>query len=657
MISISNLSIQYGDRVLFKDVAFALPPKQKMALAGKNGAGKSTLMKCLAGVEEPKTGKMEAAPGFKICYLPQEGIHRTGISVYDEVLSGFEDEIATQNKIDQLSDELHHLDKSSEQYLEHLQLIGELEFDQSSQNLHQIKPKIESILFGLGFSKADLTKDCSEFSGGWQMRMALAKILVLEPDLLLLDEPTNHLDIDTQYWLENYLMDFKGAVLLISHDQGLLDKLCNKTLALHHGKAEMYHGNYSYYLKAYVERKEVLKKQAISQQREIEKIQQFISRFRSQASKAAQVQSRIKQLNKIEVIEIEDDESYMQFHFAKPPACSHHLLKMQKGYKAYGEKKILENFDFELTFGEHIALVGANGAGKSTFCRLISQQETLDTGGLEVSAKVAIAYFSQNHVDELNPDLTVLETVESSAAPEQRPLARSYLGCFLFQGDDVFKTIGVLSGGERSRVALVKMLMQPANLLVLDEPTNHLDIISQQILQQALKDYQGSIIIVSHNRDFLDPIVEKTIEFRAHESPRIFNGNLTYYLDKRQQEQQASSLNAANKAASAPKPTTLINQSSTPSNINPVTGKKLSPKELRKMRAEARAKEKANPITIEGVESSILKLEAAEQEINVKLSNPELFKNTDQMQPILAEHAVIKQKLVDAYSQWDKLSV
>ncbi len=653
MISISNLSIQYGERFLFKDVAFALPPKQKMALAGKNGAGKSTLMKCLAGVEEPKTGKIESPQGFKTCYLPQEGIHRSGITVYDEVLSGFAQEVATQKEIDKLSEELQHLDKSSEQYLEHLQLIGELELDQNTQNLHQIKPKIESILFGLGFSKADLSKDCSEFSGGWQMRIALAKILVLEPDLLLLDEPTNHLDIDTQYWLENYLKEFKGALLLISHDQGLLDTLCTKTLALHHGRAEIYHGNYSFYLKAYVERKEILKKQAAAQQREIEKIQQFIDRFRSKATKAAQVQSRIKQLEKIEIIEIEDDESYMQFHFAKPPSCSHHLLKMHKGYKAYGEKKILEDFDFELTFGEHIALVGANGAGKSTFCRLVSQQESLDQGDLEVSAKVAIAYFSQNHVDELDPNLTVLETVESSAAAEQRPLARSYLGCFLFQGDDVFKKIGVLSGGERSRVALVKMLMQPANLLVLDEPTNHLDIISQQILQQALQEYQGSIIIVSHNRDFLDPIVSKTIEFRAHESPRIFHGNLTYYLDKRQQEQSLATTTQKTAVATA-KPTTLVNQSAT---VNPTTGKKLSPKELRKLRAEARAKEKSSKLTIEVVESNILELENTEKELNEKLASSDLHKDTQQLQLILKQHADVKQKLTAAYTQWDKLSV
>jgi len=423
------------------------------------------------------------------------------------------------------------------------------------------------------------------------MRIAMAKLFLQEPAVLLLDEPTNHLDIDSQTWMEQYLFSYPGAIIIISHDLALLDALTKRTIAFAHGKAEEYAGNYSYYLTESKLRKEIQIKAYHAQQKEIAKTKQFIERFRAKASKATQAQSRIKQLEKVELIVLEQDDAVMNFTFPKPPPSGQSVAKLEDASKAYGELNIFSGFDFEVERGERLAIVGPNGAGKSTFCRLITGQEDPDSGSYLPGQKTAISFFSQNHADELDPDMSVIETCEAVASSKNAPLVRNILGCFLFRGDDVFKKVGVLSGGERSRVALVCMLIQPANFLILDEPTNHLDVQSQAVLQSALAEYPGAYLIVSHNRAFLDPIVTKTLEFRPGESPQVYHGNVTYYLDKKTEEKAAIKGGSGTTAkptlsslASSSAPAAATTSTSATANKGP----KLSRKEQRKLKADER---------------------------------------------------------------------
>ena len=544
----------------------------------------------------------------------------------------------------ELSENLHDLDPRSAPYSDLLHDIGDLELKLEAASPGTIKPKMESVLTGLGFKRSDFTRDCGEFSGGWQMRIALAKLLLVQPQVLLLDEPTNHLDIDSQKWMESYLVNYPGAILIISHDLALLDMLTTRTIAFHHGRAEEYAGNYSFYTKESVLRKEILVKQYKAQQREIKQAQDFIDRFRSKATKAKQVQSRIKQLEKVKIIEIEQDDAVMSFRFPDPPASGNSVATLENACKSYGDINIFNNFNLEITRGERIAIVGPNGAGKSTFCRLITGQEAPDSGSHHFGHKAAASFFSQNHADELDPDLTVLECAEGAASRENAPLARNLLGCFLFRGDDVFKKVGVLSGGERSRVALVCMLLRPANFLILDEPTNHLDIQSQEVLQNALRDYPGSYLIVSHNRSFLDPIVDKTLEFRQGQPPRMFAGNITYYIEKLEQEK-----NAEKSQASA---NTGQQESAAPTGGNR--------KEQRKLEAARRQQrtQVLKPLQdeLQELERQISEYEAAQTSLTGHMSDPATAGDAEKMQQASSAYKAISEKLEAAITRWGEVS-
>jgi ATP-binding cassette subfamily F protein 3 len=463
--------------------------------------------------------------------------------------------------------------------------------------------------------------------------------------VLLLDEPTNHLDIGTQVWVENHLANYPGAVILISHDRGLLDKLCTRTIAFAHGRAEEYAGNFSWFERESVLRRETQRRQYEAQQREIAGIQRFIDRFRASANKASLVQSRVKMLEKIERIpEPERDDAVMNFKFPPPPDSGHMVARLEGVSKSYGALTVFSGFDFEINKGEKIAIVGPNGAGKSTFCRVITAQEAPDAGAHAFGHKVACSFFSQNHADELDPEKTVLETVEAAASRDSAPHARNLLGCFLFRGDDVFKKVGVLSGGERSRVALVCMLLRPANFLILDEPTNHLDMQSQDVLQRALADYPGSVLIVSHNRSFLDPVVTRTLEFRPGEPPRLFHGNISYYLDKTEEETIGARL-----ASSA----TPLNSASKPQSS-------LSRKDQR--RAEAGARERRNKVLkpleseLEALEAKIAGYESAQAALTAALSTPGTAADPDKFRETSQAVANITAALENAYSRWGELS-
>ena len=652
VFAVQDLHIEFGPRVLFDSLSFVVESGERIAFAGQNGAGKSTLMKCIVGVMEPDRGRVLLPAHTQVGYLPQDGIHISGTPLLDEVIGSAGNAAELQQRVDELSAEIQSLPTDSPEYREKLDEIGRLELLLHDRDAASLRPRVESILRGLGFSASDFTRDCGEFSGGWQMRIALAKLLVREPEVLLLDEPTNHLDIQSQRWLEQYLRHYRGAICIISHDVALLDALVSRTIAFHNGRAEEYAGNFSYYLRESKARKEALARRAKAQQREIAKTQEFINRFRAKATKATQVQSRIKQLEKVELIEVEQDDAVMSFHFPPPPPGGHTVVSMEKVCKAYGDIILLKDYDFTMAKGDRIAIVGVNGSGKSTFTRLISGTEPPDSGSVVPGHHTQVAFFSQTHADVLNNEQTVLECVEAAASRETRPLVRNILGCFLFRGDDVFKKIGVLSGGERSRVALVCMLLKPANFLIMDEPTNHLDFQSQDVLQAALAEYPGSYCIVSHNRRFLDPIVNKVLEFRPGQPPRLFHGNVTQYLETVEAEQRR--LAASAQPASARPATAGDSAGIPPANAS---GNR---RDLRRQRAQERERRSRilKPLQKElaEVEASIASLDEHKAAITAELEKPENLSDNQKLMELTQSFRELDRASETLFSRWEELS-
>ncbi len=647
VFAVQDLHIEFGPRVLFDSLSFVVERGERIAFAGQNGAGKSTLMKCIVGVMEPDCGKVLLPRHTQVGYLPQDGIHISGSSLLDEVLGSVGNIVELQQVIDEMSEELQTLDSASDAYREALEEIGHLELLLQDRDAASLKPRAESILRGLGFSTQDFTRDCGEFSGGWQMRIALAKLLLKEPEVLLLDEPTNHLDIQSQRWLEQSLRTYRGAICIISHDVALLDSLVTRTIAFHHGRAEEYSGNFSFYLQESKARKEILLRQAKAQQKEIAKTQAFIDRFRAKATKASQAQSRIKQLEKIELIEVEDDDAVMSFHFPPPPPGGNTVVHLRKVGKAYGPITLLKDYDFTMEKGDRIAIVGVNGSGKSTFTRLISGTEAPDSGEFSFGHHTQVAFFSQTHADILDNEQTILECVEAAASRETRPLVRNILGCFLFRGDDVFKKIGVLSGGERSRVALVCMLLKPANFLIMDEPTNHLDFQSQDVLQQALAEYPGSYCIVSHNRRFLDPIVNKVLEFRPGLPPRLFYGNVSQYIESIEAEERRLKALAVESTAGS------VQGSAASIPVNR--------KDARRARAQEREKRtrvlKPLQQKLAEIEEQIALKDVRREEICAELEKPENTSDNQILMELTQEYQQLERDSEKLYTQWEDISV
>ncbi len=645
MLSVEKVSIGFVGRTLFDELSFVVRAKERIGLAGPNGAGKSTLLKIVIGIETPDSGRIVRAKQITTGYLPQEGVKHTGRTLFAETETAFDDVVELKAQLKEVEAELDQLNpkEDSERYADVLEVFGDLQLRLEHHDVSSMKPRIETILSGLGFSQEDFLRQTEEFSGGWQMRIALAKLLLREPSVLLLDEPTNHLDIETVQWLEQWLKNYGGAILLISHDLALLDSLTTRTIAFENGRVQHYSGNYTFYLNERDARREQLQRSYKNQQREIERTEKLINRFRAKATKAKMVQSRIKQLDKIERIELEDDADTIGFQFPQPERSGHSVLRLEKISKNYGDLQILEDLDFEITREDRIAIVGVNGAGKSTFSRIIADVEDASSGQCILGHKAVISYFSQTHADELDPSRTVLETVEATVSRQAAGNLRTLLGSFLFKGDDVFKLVSVLSGGERSRLALARMLLRPANFLVLDEPTNHLDIQSQEVLQRALATYTGTYVIVSHNRSFLDPLVTKVLEFSPKKAPRLFHGNLSDYLDKKAEEKEA-------KAA-----------------IGAMAGGHLggaasgNRKEQRRWEAQRRQErsKRLKPLQekLEEVESLIARLETEKPELLAKLGDPSFFKDEPDLARVTAHrYKDLEHDMQKAYSDWDEVS-
>jgi ATP-binding cassette subfamily F protein 3 len=637
MIQLRNLKLQYGERFIFRDATATIGNKDRIGLVGSNGAGKTTLLKILADQEELDGGFVDKAKYVTIGYLPQDGIIAADRSLYEEVESAFENVLTLTDKIGEASTQLQSLNTESKDYHEILELIGTWERELENHDVEKLPSRIESVLQGLGFEQSDMERQTSEFSGGWQMRIALAKLLLASPSLLLLDEPTNHLDIISQRWLENYLKRYEGAILMVSHDRAFLDELCKQTFELTQGNLNVYQGGYSYFEEQSKIRKEQLIRSFKNQQKEIERTEKFIDRFRYKASKASQVQSRIKALDKVDRIEIETEENSIAFSFPPAPRSGQTIMELENLCKSYGDLKVIENATIRIERGDRLAVVGANGAGKSTLAKVIAAVEPFQSGIRKPGHNTVISYFAQHQADELDPSYTVLETLERTNSGQNTTQLRSALGAFLFHGDDVFKKTSVLSGGERNRLALAKILTQQANFLILDEPTNHLDMRSQEALQRALENYEGAFIIVSHNRAFVDRIVNKTLEVR-NDGLSLFPGNVSDYL------RHLENLDSGNR----PKANTHSSQSSK-------SVSKISPKERRQKRAALVAE--LSPLKKRSLELEALisQLETSQELLETKMADPKFFKTGDAREA-MATHERDRIALEKNYEEWSGLS-
>jgi ATP-binding cassette subfamily F protein 3 len=637
MLDLTNISLQFGGKYLFKDVNLKINSGDKISLVGANGTGKSSLLKIICGQLQPESGKIYRQKRTSIGYLPQENVTHSGSTLLDEAKSALTDIVDLQEKEVELTDKLSIRDITDEEKEDLVHQLGEVHLRLEELDSYSAESKVEKILTGLGFEEKDFLRLTDEFSGGWQMRIALAKILIQQNDLLLMDEPTNHLDLDSLEWLIGFLKSYKGALLIVSHDKHFINRVTNKTLEIYLGRFNSFNGNYDDYLNYKEERDKLTENQFILQQKKIKETERFIDRFRYKATKARQVQSRIKQLEKMELIELPDTNDNIYIKFPEPPSSGKINIELKDITKSYGNNIVFHNLDFMVSRGDKIAFVGPNGAGKTTLSKIIAGVLSIDGGERIIGHNTIISYYAQDVADNLSPDLDIIETLEGIAEDKTIGQLRSLLGSFLFTGDDVFKKAGVLSGGEKSRVALAKILLTKSNFIILDEPTNHLDISSKKVLQRALIDFKGSLILVSHDIDFLEPVVNKVVEIRKG-SIKNFEGGIEYYLRKRG----------------------LMDEDNQTKEI-PGDNEQVTRKDQKRIEAEQRQKRynatKDLIKKIETLEKKISELEEKEKRLEKELTQPDIYSNPEAAREINLKFQDSKKELEKVLAEWEKASL
>ena len=649
-VQFSQVSLAFGDRDILKNVTINLQTGSKVALTGANGAGKSTLIKVLAGLVPPDSGNRAVQKECRIAYLPQSGLTHHGCSLREEADKAFDFGYELQRRIDEIGAQLERGEGNTDSLVEQqAELIQKLE----DSGWHRREAAAESVLLGLGFSRSDFDRDTAEFSGGWQMRIALAKALMQGPDILLLDEPTNYLDIEARAWLEQFLQNFSGGFLLVSHDRYFLDVTINEVYELFNGELKRYPGNFSHYEKV----REVELKTLIAayeqQQEEINKLEDFIRRFGYKATKAAQAQEYMKKLEKMERIEI--PESLKKIHFSFPPAphSGRLVFRMNGITKSYdGKTKVLDNLELTLENGERLVVAGRNGAGKSTLLRIIAGEDSDFTGETIPGAGVKIGYFSQDNAETIKGKETILDYLEARAPLELIPKLRDMLGAFLFRGDDVYKSLDVLSGGEKSRIALLQLLLSPVNLLVLDEPTNHLDIHSKDVLLSALRDFGGTVIFVSHDRGFIEQLATKVLHLE-HGTYKYFVGGYQFYMEQMEKQEGKSDGNAnavlrsetAGTGAKGSKGTGGSTTCATPANAC----SELSWEEQKKLEAARRKIEKE----VARLEAKITELENKKSELENKLADPAVYSNGEKAKAVQRDIEALAVEIDETTAAWE----
>jgi len=634
MIQLSSAGKRYGHKLLFEGVDWLITPKDRIGLVGANGTGKSTLLKVLGGLETLDYGSISIAKGISAGYLPQDGLTLSGRTVFAECMSVFSKLRAMEEEMEQLTASMSELDHASAEYAQVADRYQRVEHEFQARDGYAIEAQVGSVLTGLGFRKDDWDRQTDEFSGGWQMRIALAKLLLQKPNLLLLDEPTNHLDLEARNWLEEYLTEYPYAFVLISHDRYFLDVTVGKIVEIWNKRIHFYAGNYDKYEEQKTQRREQLEAAYRNQRERIEQLEVFINRFRYQATKAKQVQSRIKELEKMDRIELPEEEKTIHFSFPQPKASGRIVADFAGIAKSYGEKEVFRDVSFMIERGDRIALVGVNGAGKSTLIKLLAGKEPPSAGEYRLGHNVQADYFAQDQYKELDQDARIFDDLAELSPRSTQTELRSLLGCFLFSADEVFKRIGVLSGGERNRYALLRMLLHPANFLLLDEPTNHLDMRAKDVLLEALSKYTGTVVFVSHDRYFIDKLATRVFEI-GDGRVEVYPGN---YEDYRWRKGGgAARLQEAVAAA--------------PAAVQPVNGNGAAPAESKSKRLNP-IKRKQMEDRVRELEHEITRMEAAIAECESALQT---FVSADETQRLTQELEKHKRSLQAKVQEWEEL--
>lgn len=637
MISLSSVTVQFAGNVLYAGVSFMITKKDRIGLTGRNGAGKTTLLSVISGDLKPETGSVDLQTGTTVGFLRQEGFVDPDRTVYQEAERAFEGMLLLQQRTEEISHELAtRTDYESEEYHALLDELAEVGDRMALMGAGSTEADIEKVLRGLGFKHEDLHRPTREFSGGWKMRIVLARLLLESPSCLLLDEPTNHLDIESIRWLERFLQTYDGAVIMVSHDKAFLDNVTNRTIEIDSKKIHDYKAGYSDYLAQRAERRALLEASYRNQQKEIERTEKFIERFRYKASKAVQVQSRVKQLEKLDRIELDvTDNSAMVVRFQDPPRSGKIVATADNVTKTYGDNTVFANKTLHIDRGNRVAFVGKNGEGKSTLAKLLVGKETPTAGEIINGTNVVLGYYAQHQAEELGTDLSVLDVIEHSATGDMRSKVRDILGAFLFSGDEVFKKVRVLSGGEKSRLALAKLLLEPINFLVLDEPTNHLDMTSKDILKAALQEYSGTLIVVSHDRDFLQGLTDRVIEFRNGELIE-YAGDVQSFLDARSID-ELNELELSEKKRPTPTP---VVESAAPT---------LSWEEQKELQKEKRKLERR----VQDIEATIEKSEERIAQLQKQAAKADFYELPD-WQEQMNELEQLKKTVAEHMSDWEQ---
>jgi len=646
MIQLSNLSKSFGDRILLDSVSWQIDDGERVGLSGPNGAGKTTLLRMLAGLDEPDGGLVIRPNGLTIGYLPQDGLSHSGRTLLEEAGLAFKPLLDMRDEIAALEDRLGHESVPESDHASMLTRYSELQDNFRRLEGYSIDLRISTVLRGLGFAQDDLHKQTETFSGGWQMRIALARLLLGRPGLLLLDEPTNHLDLDARNWLEEYLAAYPHAVILVSHDRYFLDAVVTRITEIGLRRLTDYPGNYTGYLREREARMERLRQQKREQDDEIARMEAFINRFRYQATKAAQVQSRVKMLDKIVPIEIPPERKRVHFSFPPCAKSGRTVLDLRGLCKAYGSRRVLDGVNLHIERGDRIALLGPNGAGKSTMMRMLSGVEAPDRGTRTEGHQVVMQYFAQDEATRLEPALTVYQTLAGDAPMHMVPHIRNILGGFLFSGDDVEKPVRVLSGGERTRLAVARMLLRPSNTLLLDEPTNHLDLDSKEVLLEALEDFGGTLVFVSHDRYFVDRLATKVVDIGDGQA-LLYPGNYEEFLWSR-----------AQRDAAAAAPVTAPRAKAAPSNGDGGAPSPATYEERKRSESEARRQRKASDARrrrIEELEARIADREQAIKDIEASMSAPGFYDDHEAAKPVIDRHQALMWEVGDLMSQWEAL--
>jgi ATP-binding cassette subfamily F protein 3 len=659
MIQLSDLTKSFGDRVLLDHVTWQISDGDRVGLCGPNGAGKTTLLKMLARLDEPDGGAIITPSALTIGYLPQDGLEHAGKTVFEEASSAFQPLLDMKAEMHEIE---HRLADASVPQAEHDAMLGRYSDLQDRFRLgdgYSMDLRIATVLRGLGFSQEDADRPTETFSGGWQMRIALAKLLLGRPNLLLLDEPTNHLDLDARNWLEGYLAEYPYAVILVSHDRYFLDAVVTRITDLNLRKLTDYVGNYSTYVEQRDQMLERLRQAKREQDEEVARVKMFIDRFRYQATKAAQVQSRIKMLEKVVPIEVPPERKRIHFKF---PACAKSgrmVIELKQARKAYGDLVVFNDLSLHIERGDRIALVGPNGVGKSTLMRMLSGEEAPDSGARVDGHNVVMQYFAQDEATRIDPAPTVYETLASGSPTNMVPAIRNILGGFLFSGDDVYKRVAVLSGGERTRLAVARMLLRPSNTLLLDEPTNHLDLDSKDVLLEALEDYGGTLLIVSHDRYFVERLATKIVEI-GRGAAVVYPGTYPEFLWHKEQLAAAGNGKPARPPAAPAQPVLRAQQKPPAAKVEVPRAQPSedSREERKRLEAERRKKQRSRDALsrrIADLESRIAEREAQVKDLEAAMSSPGFYENHETSKPMIERHQSLMWEVGDLIAQWEAL--